>query len=82
MLVTGCSTEPNLGRSMRTVDETRAQLKPRMTTDQLHDYLDTTPILVREGRLHWRLKDGSLWTNFEQSERGLIIVGAQAEKAP
>lgn len=77
LLLASCSKEESLNPSARTVKEAGSFLKPGMTTDELHDYLDTIPILVGENQFHWMLKDGSLWTIFENSDRGLVIVATK-----
>jgi len=76
----GCSrTPPPLTPSKKTVAQATAHLKPGMTTQQLLDYLNTTPILVKDNRFHWELQDGSLWTDFNATPSGLVIVATQSQ---
>lgn len=71
-----------LAPSERTLDEVHAFLKPGMTTDQLHEFVKTTPILVKDGRFHWMVKGGSIWTDFELTEQGAVILNAVSQKTP
>src|SRR5947207_10125000 len=57
-------SDVNLEPSEKSVDDVTAFIKLReTTTDQLHQFVKTTPILVRDQRFHWMLKDGSIWTD-------------------
>jgi hypothetical protein len=61
-------------RSRISIEEAIALVnRDDMTIKMLQRSLATTPILVRSGRLHWRLCDGSLWTDFE-IVNGVTIV--------
>jgi hypothetical protein len=82
VLFIGCASriaEPNFDPSSRTLEEVQAFLQPGMTTEELRRYLRTTPVLVGSHRFHWVLRDGSLWTDFEEMEHGLIIRAAAVE---
>lgn len=78
LCLTSCAKDETLDPSTRTVKEVESHLKAGMTTDELHDYLDTIPVLVSDDIFHWLLVDGSLWTTFEPTDRGLVIVAAKA----
>ena len=70
----------DLDPSEKTLAEVEAYLKPGMTTDQLHEFVKTTPIMVGQTRFHWMLKDGSLWTDVEASNEGAVLVNTETEK--
>jgi hypothetical protein len=46
-----------------------------MTSDDVHQQLQTMPAMVRQNRFHWQLADGSLWTDFVVTARGARIIG-------
>jgi len=74
-------SDVNLDPSEKSVDDVKAFLKiGETTTDQLHQFVRTTPILVGKQRFHWRLKDGSIWTDTQPGASGATIVKVAEEK--
>ena len=74
-------SDVNLEPSEKSVDDVKAFIKIGVTTtDQLHQFVKTTPILVRDQRFHWMLKDGSIWTDIQPGVAGAVIVKVTEEK--
>jgi hypothetical protein len=80
LLPAGCSDQTptnttlpaELQPSELTISEVKELLHAGMTTGDLVEELGTVPIIPKLDmpRMHWRLKDGSLWTDLEPNPDG------------
>lgn len=64
-----------------TVEEGLKLLSPNLPTAIFKNRVKTTPILIgNQDILHWMMKDGSIWTKFENKSNDSVIIGYQYEK--
>ena len=75
----GCASEKQANRSPYTVAEVSSKIKPGMAVWEVKTIAQTTPVMVADDRFEWKMKDGTIWTNFKKENRQWKVTDVDTE---
>jgi hypothetical protein len=73
-LVAGCHSGKKSLRSHLTVKEAVPRITPGMTVVEVQQITETKPVMVKEGRFQWRMRDGSIWTDYKKVDHEWTVT--------